>query len=126
MSLNDVRIFLRVGPFKYDIGIVNSHNFQRTHWILYNRECYFDSYGCSPPQKLFRFIIKRNGHCLISEYKNQGLKSDKDLYCSAYCLYINYPIKVLGIDFKSAVLKLYYQRLSLHKRHYREKPLIIA
>ena len=34
-----------------------------------------------------------------------------DSYCASYCLYINYLTKVLGIDFETSVLKLYYQML---------------
>ena len=34
----------------------------------------------------------------------------KDSYCASYCLYIIYLTKVLGIDFKTGVLNLYYQR----------------
>ena len=52
--------------------------------------------------------MKRNGRCLYSEYKIQGLGS----YCAAYCLYLFYLTKVLGIDFQSAVLDLYYQTFS--------------
>ena len=54
------------------------------------------------------FIIKRYGYCLYSEYHIQKI----DSYCPSYCLYITYLTKVLGIDFKSAVLNLYYQRFS--------------
>ena len=32
-------------------------------------ENYFDSYGCVCPKKLSKFIIKRNGYCLYSEYQ---------------------------------------------------------
>ena len=35
-----------------------------------------------------------------------------DSYCASYCLYIVQLAKVLGIDFESAVLILYYQRFS--------------
>ena len=49
------------------------------------------------------------GHCLHSEYRIQGLTSKKDSYCASYCLCIIYLKKVLGIDFKSDVLSLYYQ-----------------
>ena len=69
-------------------------------------ENYFDSYGWAPPKKLSKFIIKRNGYCLYSEKQIQ--KSDS--FCASYCLYIIFLKKVLGIDFKSAVLNLYYQR----------------
>ena len=108
LSLNDVGIYLRDGPFSSDIGIVNLHPSKGTHWVCYINENYFDSYGCSPPKKLSKFIIKRNGYCLYSEYQIQK----NDSFCASYCLYIIYLTKVLGIDFKSAVLNLYYQRFS--------------
>ena len=106
LSLNDVGIYLRDGPFSSDIGIVNLHPSKGTHWVVYLSEKYFDSYGCAPPQKLSKFIIKRKGYCLYSEYKIQGLTSKRDSYCASYCLYILYLTKVLGIDFKIAVLNL--------------------
>ena len=106
LSLNDVGIYLRDGVFKSGIGIVNLHPSKGTHWVCYINEDYFDSYGCVPPKKLSKFIIKRNGHCLYSEYQIQK----NDSYCASYCLYIIFLTKVLGIDFKSAVLNLYYQR----------------
>ena len=108
LSLNNVGIYLRDGPFESDIGIVNLHPSKGTHWVCYINENYFDSYGCSPPKKLSKFIIKRNGYCLYSEYQIQK----NDSFCASYCLYIIYLTKVLGIDFKSAVLSLYYQRFS--------------
>ena len=108
LSMNDVGIYLRDGPFESDIGIVNLHPSTGSHWICYINENYFDSYGCVPPKKLSKFIIKRNGFCLYSEYQIQK----EDSYCASYCLYIIYLTKVLGIDFKSAVLNLYYQRFS--------------
>ena len=108
LSLNDVGIYLRDGPFNSDIGIVNLHPSKGTHWVCYINENYFDIYGCVCPKKLSKFIIKRNGYCLYSE--NQIQKNNS--YCSSYCLYLLYLMKVLGIDFKSAVLILYYQRFS--------------
>ena len=108
LSLNDVGIYLRDGPFESDIGIVNLHQSRGTHWVCYINENYFDSYGCAPPKKLSNFIIKRNGYCLYSEYQIQK----NDSYCASFCLYIIYLTKVIGIDFKSAVLNLYYQRFS--------------
>ena len=107
-SLNDVGIYLRDGPFKSDIGVVNLHPSKGTHWVCYINENYFDSYRCACPKKLSKFIIKRNGYCLYSEYQIQK----NDSFCSSYCLYILYLTKVIGIDFKNAVLNLYYQRLS--------------
>ena len=108
LSLNVVGIYLRDGPLKSDIGIVNLHPSKGTHWVTYMNENYFDSYGVVCPKKLSKFIIKRNGFCLYSEYQIQK----NDSYCASYCLYIIYLTKVLGIDFKSAVLTLYYQRIS--------------
>ena len=108
LSSKDVEIYLRDGPFKSDIGIVNLHPSKGTHWVCYINENYFDSYGFVCSKKLSKFILKRNRYCLYSEYQIQK----NDSYCASYCLYIIYLIKVLEIDFKSAVLNLYYQRFS--------------
>ena len=108
IGLNNVGIYLRDGPFSKDIGIVNLHHFKGTHWVCYINENYFDSYGCVCPKKLSKIIIKRNGYCLYSEYQIQK----NDSFCASFCLYIFYSTKVLDIDFKSAVLNLYYQRFS--------------
>ena len=110
-GLNNVGIYLRDGPFSSDIGIVNLVASKRISWVKDINENSFDSYGCSPPEKLSNFIIKRNGYCLFSEYKKQGLTSEKDGYCARLGLYIYYLTKVLGIDFKSAVSNLYYQMI---------------
>ena len=61
----------------------------------------------SVQKKLSKVNIKRNGHCLYSEYQIQK----NDSFRASYCLYIFYLVKVLGIDFKTAVLNLFYQRL---------------
>ena len=108
IGLNNIEIYLRDGPFSSDIGIVNLHPSKGTHWVTYINENYFDSYGCVSPKKLSKFIIKRNGYCLYSEYQIQK----NDSLCASYCLYIIYLTKIVGIDFKSAVLDLYYQRIS--------------
>ena len=106
LSLNDVGICLRDGPFESNIGIVNLQPSRGTHWVFYINENYFDSYGIVCPKKLSEFIIKQNGYCLYSEYQIQK----NDSYCASYCLYIIYLTKVSDIDFKSAVLNLYYQK----------------
>ena len=106
IGLDNVNIYLRDGPFSSDIGIVNLHPLKGTHWVCYINENYFDSYGCVCPKKLSKFIIRGNGYCIYSEYQIQK----NDIYCASYCLYIIYLTKVLDIDFKSAVLNLYYQR----------------
>ena len=108
IGLNNVGIYLRDGPFRSDIGIVNLHPSKGTHWVCYINENYFDSYGITPPKKLSKFIIKRKGQCLYFEYQIQKNHS----FRASYCLYIIYLTKLLGIDFKSAVLNLYYQRFS--------------
>ena len=64
------------------------------------------------PKELSRSVIKQNGHRLCSEYKMQGLTSKRDSYCAKFCLYIIYLTKVLIIDFKSAVLNMYYETIS--------------
>ena len=106
VGLDNVNIYLRDGPFSSDIGIVNLHPSKGTHWVCYINENYFDSYGIICPKKLSKFIIKGNGYCIYSEYQIQK----NDSFCASYCLYIIYLTKVLEIDFKSAVLNLYYQR----------------
>ena len=35
LSLNEVGIFLRDGPFESDIGIVNLHPSKGPHWVCY-------------------------------------------------------------------------------------------
>ena len=106
-----VGIYLRDGSFSSDKGIVILHKSKGTHWVCYINENYFDSYCCAPPRKLSRFIIKQYGLCFYSEYKIQGLTNKLDSFCASYCLYKLYLTKVLGIDFKSAVLNLYYQMI---------------
>ena len=108
LSLNDVAIYLRDGPFSSDIGLVNLHPSKGSHWVCYINENYFDSYGVVCPKKVSKFIIKRNGYCLYSEYQIQK----NDSFFASYCLCTIYLTKVLGIDFKSAVLNLYCQRFS--------------
>ena len=108
LFFNDVGIYLRDGPFSSDIGILNLHPSKGTHWVCYINEKYFDSCGCICPKKLSKFNIKRNGYCLFSQYQIQK----NDSFCASFCLYRIYLVKVLGIDFKSAALNLYYQRFS--------------
>ena len=37
-----------------------------------------------------------------------------DSFCASYCFYKIYSTKIVGIDFKTAVLNLYYQRFSYY------------
>ena len=73
LSLNDVGIYLRDGPFELDIGIVNLHPSKSSHWVCYINENYFDSYGVVCPKKLAKSIIKRNKYCVYSEYQIQKM-----------------------------------------------------
>ena len=107
LPLNDVGIHLRAGPLEFDIGKFNMHPIKGTHWVAYINENYFDSYCC--PRKLSEYVFTRYGYCFYSEYKIQCLTSKKESYRSTYCLYKMYLTKVIGVDLKSAVLKLYYQ-----------------
>ena len=115
LALSDVGIYLGGGPFKTDIGIVHLHPVQSSHWVLCNHECYFDSYCITTPTNLSQIIIERNSNCFSSEFKTQGLTSTKRSFCATYCLYIFYLTEDFGINFKSAVLNLYYRKLSLQK-----------
>ena len=108
IGLDNVGIYLRDGPFSTGSGIVNLHPSKGTHWVCFLNENYFDSYGCVPPRKPSKFIIKRNRYCLYSEYQIQK----DDSFCASYCLYKIYLTKVIGRDFRYAVLNLYYQRIS--------------
>ena len=83
LSLNDVGIYPQDGPFSSDTGIVNLHPSKGTQRVCYINENYFDSCGWSPPEKL---SIKRNGHCLYSEYKIEDLANKQDFECVSYCL----------------------------------------
>ena len=58
LSLSDIRIYLRDGSLSSVVGIVNLHPAEGTPWVAYNDQKKFDSYGCSPPRKLSRFVIK--------------------------------------------------------------------
>ena len=106
LSLNDVVIYLRDGPFESNIGIVTLNSSKSSHWVCYIDENYFDSYGVVCSKKQSSFIMKRNRYCLYSD--NQIQKNDS--FCASYCLYLIHLVKVLGIDFKSAVFNLFHQR----------------
>ena len=74
LFLVDIGIYLRDGPFRSDIGIVNLHIFKGPHWGLYIHESYFDSYGFTPRNKLSKFPIKK-GTLFI--FRKQISRSDK-------------------------------------------------
>ena len=86
IGLDNVDLYLRDGVFSDDIGIVNLHSTKGTQWPAYINEKYFSSHGCPPPQKVSKLIIKRNGHCLYSKNKIQGLTGKRNSYCASYKL----------------------------------------
>ena len=45
-----VGIYSRDGDFSTNYGVVNLHPSRGTHWVCDNKDCYFDSYGFSPPK----------------------------------------------------------------------------
>ena len=49
-----VDVNLRDGIFSTNYGIVNLHPSRGTHWVLYIKDCCFDSYGCRPPQNFLK------------------------------------------------------------------------
>ena len=101
-----VGICLRDGDFLTSYGIVNLHPSRGTHWMMYNKDCYFDSYGLSPPKKLHKNFKNKYRNVFILKIRFKK----NDIFFASYCLYLLYLNKVLAIDFKSAVLNLYYQR----------------
>ena len=55
--------------FLTSYGIVNLHPNRRTHWVLYIKDCYFDSYGCPPPKNLLFFLKNKHKKSIFSEYQ---------------------------------------------------------
>ena len=105
-----VGIYLRDGDFSTSYGVVNLHPSRGTHWVCYIKDCFFDSYGFLPAKKFPKYLKIKHQNCIHPEYQIQK----EDIYCASYCLYIHYLTKVLGIDFKTSVLNLYYQRFSYY------------
>ena len=99
---------MRDGDFSTNYGKVNLHSSRGTHWVCFFKVCHFDSHGCPPPKKLLIYLKIKYKNYISSEYQIQKI----DSLCASYCLYMFYLTKVIGIDFKSAVLNLYHERLS--------------
>ena len=81
IGLDNVDKYLRYGLISSDTRGVNLQPTKGSYWILHENENFFDSFCCSPPRKLSKFMIKRNRCCLNSKCKNQSLTSKKDFYC---------------------------------------------
>ena len=80
-----VGIYMRDGIFSTNYGIVNLNPSRGTHWVLYIKDCYFDSYGCPPPKKLPKYFLIKYKKCIYSDYQIQK----NDSFCASYCLYIH-------------------------------------
>ena len=93
---------------------MNLHPPKETHRVAYKIGTFFVSFGCPPLGNLSKFNIKRNKHCLYFEFKIQGWTSKRDSYCAAYCLYIIYLTKLVGLYFETAFLNLYNQMIQQH------------
>ena len=111
IELDNVGTYLRDGPFSSDIGIVTIQPSKVVHWVVFINDKCFDRYGYSPPEKLSKFIMKQNEHCLFSENKIKCLTNKRDSYCASYCFYKIQLTKIIGIDLKTVVLSLYYQMI---------------
>ena len=64
LSLTYVKISLRDSPFSSIIEIANLHPTKGTPCAAYKNENYNASCGCSTPENLFKFTVKRNGYGL--------------------------------------------------------------
>ena len=64
-----VGIYLRDGVFLANDGIVYLHPSRGTQWVLYVKDCYFDSYGCPTPKKLPNYLKNKYKKCVYSEYQ---------------------------------------------------------
>ena len=98
-------IYMRDDKITTTCGIVNLHTTKGTHWVMFVKEFYFDSYGCPPPTNILNHIKKG----FYSEYQIQK----NDSYCAAFCLHVLYLTQSMG--FKNAVLNLYYQTFKHNK-----------
>ena len=93
------KVYMRDDKFTTDSGIVNLHPSVGTHWVMFIKEYYFNSYGCPPPINILNYLN-------IGQYSEYQIQKN-DSYCAAYCLYVLYLTQSIG--FKNAVLSLYYQ-----------------
>ena len=60
-----VVVYLRDGDFLTSYGIVNRHPSRGIPWVLYNKDCYFDSYGCSAPKKHLNYLKNKHKNVFI-------------------------------------------------------------
>ena len=70
---SNVGTYLRDGDLSTLCGIVNLPPSRRSHCVCFIKGCYFDSYGCPPPKKLFNHLKNRYKKCIYSEYQIQKM-----------------------------------------------------
>ena len=68
-----VGTYLRDGDFLKSYDIVNLHPSRGTHWLLYIKDCYFDSYGCSPPKELLNYVKNKIKNVFILKIRFKKL-----------------------------------------------------
>ena len=98
-----MEIYVRDDIVSANFGIINLHPSRGTHWVCYIGNYCFDSYGCAPPKIILNYIKSRYGNCVYSEYQIQ-----KNNLCGSYCSYILFCMLLYSMNFKTAVLNLYY------------------
>ena len=100
LSLQEVGIYLRDGPFESEIGIVNIHPSKGAQWVLYKNEFFFIHMVVLLPRNYLALLKNEMYIVLFSEYKIQGLTSKRDSYCASFCLFLFYLTKVIELNFK--------------------------
>ena len=105
LALREVRNFLD-DPLKFGIGSVSLHPFQGTQWYYIFTNVVLIHLVFHHLTKLSKLFKKRNGCCLFSDYKLQGLVSKRVSYYATYCLFIFNLTNILRKVSKTAVLNL--------------------
>ena len=78
----NTKIYMGDSQFTTRGGILNLHPTRGTHWVFFINEKKIEAHGCQPPTFSSKYILQRNGKCVLSEFKIQ----EKDSLGAAYCL----------------------------------------
>ena len=97
---------MRDDDFNTDIGIVNLHPIKDRIGYAIFINIILIVMDVLPPENIKNYIKSKYKSCIYSEYQIQKY----DSLCASYCLYIIYCVKILSLDFKKAVLNLYYSK----------------
>ena len=90
---------------------MNSHPFQGTHWVAYNNQFYMNYFAFSIPQNFSTFLTKRNGNCLSSGYKIQGLTIEKRFLLCSLLFFYNLLDQSLGNRFQISCVKFILSKI---------------